>query len=43
MVDKKDDKDILMKSSILTIIKLDNRGLLTDYKFIKNKIIYNKV
>lgn len=43
VIDKKDDKNILMKLFILIITNINNRSLATSYKFIGYKIIYDKV
>lgn len=42
-VNRKDDEDVPMELSILIVIKIDNGGLPTSYKFIGDGIIYDKV
>lgn len=43
IVNRRDDKNILIKLFTFIIIKIDNKDLFTDYNFIRDGIIYDKV
>lgn len=43
VIDRKNDKDVLIELFTLIITKIDNRSLSIGYRFVKDRIIYNKV
>ncbi len=43
IVDKKDNKDILIDLSTFIIIRVDDRILSTDYTSVEDRMVYNEV
>ena len=43
IIDRKDNKNISIELFTIIMTKIDKKSLLIGYKFIKNRIIYNKI